>query len=142
MRYYLLEPEVAGGFGPRSVFLDVKARPPRVSKFNYEFDVWPGDPLLEAVGCYVVTEPLEDKIAAMHPTGVSFATVEVSKSGEFEDRYPSRELPRFVWLQVTGKAGQDDFGLSRTRLVVSERILNVLKESGVTHCDIAEFAGG
>ena len=46
MKYFQLEPEVAGGFGPNSI-LDPKVRPPRVTKFNYEFDVWLGDPVLE-----------------------------------------------------------------------------------------------
>jgi hypothetical protein len=33
-----------------------------------------------------------------------------------------------VWLQVTGRAGRDDFGLAADlRLVISERALDVLK---------------
>ena len=140
MKYYALEPEAPGGFGPNSVFFDVKARPPRIAKFNYEFDIWPRDPLVEAVACYVVTENLKEQIAALHPTGVSFGPVEISKSGQFEDRYPNYELPKFVWLQVTGNAGQDDFGFSATHsLVVSERILNVLKAAGMSHSDIVPF---
>jgi hypothetical protein len=140
MKYYLLEPESPGGFGPDSVFFDVKARPPRIAKFNYEFDIWPRDPLIEAVACYIVTELLREKIEALHPTGVSFGLVEISKSGQFEDLYPNFALPKFVWLQVSGKAGQDDFGLSTTHsLVVSERVLSLLKEAGMSHCDVAEF---
>lgn len=135
----MLEPEVAGGFGPGSV-LDHRLRPPRVEKFNYEFDVWLGDPLLEAVSCFIVTEDLGDKILAIRATGVAFGDVEISKSGEFEDLYGNRQLPKFVWLQVTGRAGQDDFGLSRTHcLVVSEGILFLLKEEGMSHCDISDF---
>ncbi len=142
MTYYQLEPEVAGGFGPKSVFLDVGARPPRIEKFNYEFDIWPRDPLVEAVATYIVTKPLAEKIASLHPTGVSFGRVETSKSGEFEDRYPDYKLPEFVWLQVTGNAGQDDFGLSPTHsLVVSERVLRVLKAAGMAHADISAFGG-
>jgi hypothetical protein len=140
MNYFQLEPEAPGGFGPNSVFFDVKARPPRIDKFNYEFDLWPRDPLVEAIASYIVTESLRDKITALHPTGVSFGPVEVSKSGLFEDRYPNREPPKFVWLQVAGIAGQDDFGLSPTHsLVVSERILNVLKAAGVSHSNIVPF---
>lgn len=143
MKYYTLEPEVAGGFGPNSILEDPSARPPRITRFNYEFAGWLGDPLLEAVACFIVTEPLKDKIAALHPTGVSFGTVEVSKSGEFEDLHPGRQLPNFVWLQITGKAGEDDFGLSvRHSLVVSERVLEVLRQEGMSHCAIAEFNAG
>ena len=146
MAYYALEPEVAGGFGPNTVFLDVKARPPLIAKFNYEFDVWLGDPLLEAVGCYIVMETLREKIGTVQASGVSFGPVEISKSGQFQDLYPDVALPSFLWLQVTGNAGQDDFGLSRiasrTRLVVSGQILKILEEAGMSHCEIAPFDKG
>ena len=142
MNYYLVEPEAPGGFGPNSFFFDVKARPPRIDRFDYEFDIWPRDPIVEAVACYIVTEALRERIAALHPTGVSFGPVDISRSGEFEDRYPNYELPKFVWLQVTGNAGQDDFGLSPTHsLVVSERVLRVLKAAGMVHADISAFGG-
>lgn len=143
MKYYALEPEAPGGFGPSSVFFDVRARPPRIAKFNYEFDIWPRDPLVEAVASYIVTESLKERIAALRPTGVSFGPVEVSKSGQFEDRYPGYELPRFSWLQVTGSAGEDDFGFSAGHsLVVSERILYLLKMEGLSHCGIMLFEDG
>jgi hypothetical protein len=140
MKYYILEPEVAGGFGPKSILEDPAARPPRVRHFNYEFDGWLGDPLLETIACFIVTKSLEDKIAAMNATGFSFGLVEVSKSGEFKDFYPGRQLPAFTWLQVTGEAGKDDFGLSfKHSLVVSQRILDILREEGMSHCEIHEF---
>src|SRR5579862_3690337 len=128
MKYYTLEPEVAGGFGAKSI-LNTAVRPPSVTKFHYEFNVWLGDPLLEAVGCFIVTEALKERIQAMNATGVSFSTVEVSKSGQFEDLHPNCQLPKFVWLQVTGKPGIEDFGLSsKHSMVVSERILNRSEE--------------
>jgi|ERR1051325_6709439 hypothetical protein len=143
MKYYMLEPEVAGGFGPNAILDNPSARPPQVSHFHYEFDVWLGDPLLEAVACFIVTESLKQKIAALQPTGVAFGVVEVSKSGEFEDLYPDRNLPKFAWLKVTGKAGEDDFGLSSNHcLVVSQRILDVLRDEGLSHCDVSEFKAG
>ena len=139
MKYYVLEPEVAGGFGPKSL-LNPGVRPPYVTKFNYEFDVWLGDPLLEAVGCFIVTEALKEKFQAMKSTGVSFSTVEVSKSVQFDDLYPNCQLPKFVWLQVTGEPGKDDFGLSsKHSLVVSQPILNTLQAAGMSHADISEF---
>ena len=143
MKYYTLEPEVAGGFGPNSILEDPSARPPRISHFNYEFHGWLGDSLLEAIACFIVTESLKDKNAASQSSGVSFGTVVVSKSGEFEDLHPGRQLPNFVLLQVTGKAGENDFGLSAKHcLVVSERVLDVLRHSGMSHCAIAEFNVG
>ena len=142
MRHYVLKPEVAGGAGPNTIFIDPGARPPSISKFNYEFDGWLGDPILETVCSYIVTRTLSDSIAAIHPTGVSFGTVEVSKSGEFEDLYPARDLPEFVWLQVTGTPGQDDFGYTTSNghcIVVSERILDLLLASGMAYGKFVEL---
>lgn len=139
MKYFTLEPEVAGGFGPNSI-LNTSVRPPSVTKFHYEFDVWLGDPLLEAVGCFIATEALKERIQAMNATGVSFSTVEVSKSIQFKDLYPNCQLPKFVWLQVTGRPGIDDFGLSsKHSLVVSEKIRNALKAAGMSHADISDY---
>ena len=140
MKYFELEPEVAGGFGTNTVLKDPSARPPQIIHFHYEFEVWLGDSILEAVSCYIVTEYLMDKILDLHPTGVSFGMVEISKSDQYEDLYPGRKLPAFVWLKVVGEAGKDDFGLSLKHcLVVSQLVLDVLKESGVSHCDITEY---
>ena len=139
MKYYILEPEVAGGLGQNAV-LDRSVYPPRVTSFHYQFDGWLGDPLLETVASFIVTGALKEKIEALQATGVQFGDVEISKSGEFEDFFPDRDLPRFAWLQVTGTAGGDDFGLSSThRLVVSDRILGLLSTEGMAHCDITEY---
>jgi hypothetical protein len=139
MKYYTIEPEVAGGFGENAV-LDASVRPPLVTKFHYEFDAWSGDPILETVATFIVTDSLKRKIQALKATGVQFGAVEISKSGEFEDFFPARELPAFAWLQVTGIPGKDDFGLSAThRLVVSRRVLELLQAEGMTQGDISEF---
>ena len=141
MKYYAIEPEVAGGLGPNAILQNADASPPQIKRFHYEFDGWLGDPLLETGGLFIVTESLKKKIEALRLTGIAFANVEVSKSGEFEDFYPSRELPPFLWLQVIGQAGQDDFGFSKTlSLVVSQRALDVLEEAGMNHADIADYS--
>jgi hypothetical protein len=43
MNYFVLEPEVAGWFGPATTG-NLQVRPPQIEKFNYEFDTWLGDP--------------------------------------------------------------------------------------------------
>lgn len=139
MTYFVLQPEVTGGLGPASVG-DLRARPPQLVKFNYEFDVWLGDPLIEAMSNFIVTDTLKNRLIDARASGVRFGEVEVTKSGEYQDRYPDRPLPSFSWLQVTGRAGKDDFGLSTSGdLIVSERILNLLKASGLDHCEAFEY---
>ncbi len=145
MNYYVLEPEVAGMIGPKTVFIDRTSRPPLMERFNYEFNGWLGDPLLESICSYIVTESLKDKFLASQATGVMFGPVEITTSGEFDDWQaltPDRHLPRFVWLKVNGVAGSDDFGYTSkygTFLVVSECILDLLLGSGMSYCDIADF---
>ena len=139
MTYFVLEPEVAGGFGPATTG-NLKVRPPQLEKFNYEFDVWPGDPLVEAVRNFIVTDGLKDALIEAHASGVAFGDVEVTKSGIFLDMNGDRPLPAFSWLQITGRAGKDDFGLSSSRLlVVSERIMNLLNAFGLKYCDVSEY---
>jgi hypothetical protein len=139
MTYFELEPEVAGGFGPATTG-DLRARPPQVEKFNYEFDVWPGDPLLEALSTYIVTDHLKDRLIEASASGVAFGDVEVTKSGIFLDMNGDRTLPAFSWLKITGQAGKDDFGLSMSRhLIVSERAMNLLKVFGLKYCEVSEY---
>lgn len=140
MRYYILDPEVAGGWGKNTVFTRTPGRPTMVHKLHYNFDGWLGDELLETVPCFIVTQKLADLIQAARATGAEFDHVEVSKSKQFEDFYPDRRLPQFVWLKVNGIAGKDDFGLSdRHRLVVSERILEILKSRPFSQCGVSPY---
>ena len=111
MPYFILEPEVAGTLGPATTG-DLRARPPLLEKFNYEFDTWLGDPLLEALSTFIVTDGLKEALKEARASGVAFGDVEVTKAGIFLDLYGDRPLPAFSWLQITGRAGTDDFGLS------------------------------
>jgi hypothetical protein len=138
MTYLTLEPEVAGGFGPATTG-NLRATPPLLEKFNYEFDTWPGDPLVEALSTFIVTDRLKERLIEAHASGVGFDDVEVTKSGIYLDLYGNRPLPAFSWLKITGRAGKDDFGLSSCGLlVVSERIMNLLNAFGLNHCEVSE----
>lgn len=137
--YFVLEPEVAGGFGPATVG-DLKARPPRLIKFNYEFDVWPRDSIIEAISNFIVTNAIKEQIIEMHTSGMMFNDVDITKSGIFQDMHPDCILPKFSWLQITGKAGSDDFGLSASgNLVVSDRVMKLLESVGLNHCEVSEY---
>ena len=139
MTYFVLEPEVAGGFGPATT-RNLKVRPPQLEKFNYEFDTWLGDPILEALSTFIVTDRLKDRLLEARASGVAFGDVEVTKSGIFLDMNGDRPLPAFCWLQITGRAGKDDFGLSSSRrLIVSERMMNLLNAFGLNHCEVSEY---
>ena len=139
MRYYTLQPEVAGGMGSGTI-LDSSTHPPRVSKLVYEFSGWLGDDLLETFPCYIVTARLKEALEKLYPSGCDFDEVQVTKSDLFMEIHGDRELPEFAWLKVTGRAGVDDFGLSAEHNVVaSERVLECMKRFSLAHCEVEQY---
>jgi hypothetical protein len=139
MTYFELEPEAAGMFGDATTG-DLRVRPPLIEKFNYEFDTWPHDPILEAISTFIVTDRLKEALIEAHASGVAFGDVETTRSGIFLDMNGDRPLPAFSWLKITGRAGTDDFGLSSSGLlVVSERIMDLIKTFGLNYCGVSEY---
>lgn len=139
MNYFILEPEVAGGWGERTV-ADTREFPPAVSVLHHVFDGWLGDEILEAFPCFIVTDRLAARLRREGLSGFLLRPVEVTTSEAFDDLYPGRELPAFRWLQVLGTAGVEDFGVSPSyRLVVSQRALVVLRKFRLRNCDITEY---
>jgi len=131
--FYVLEPEVAGGFGDGTV-IDRSSGKLIVEKLHYEFEGWLGDHLLESTPCYIASEKLVTEIKKEQMLGVEFDDVEVTTSGQFSELYPNKQLPKFVWLKVTGVPGQDDFGIAPgLRLIISKRALDLLKQIGISH---------
>lgn len=138
-RFYILEPEVAGGMGEGTV-LDRSTHPPGVSRLHYEFEGWLGDELLTTFPCYIVTARVQDALETLAATGVGFDAVQISASETFRELNPGRKLPEFAWLKVTGTAGKDDLGLSSDhRLVVSQRVLDRLKQFPLQNCEVDEY---
>ena len=132
-KYYVIEPEVAGGFGEHSE-IDWSNGKMDVKKLHYQFDGWLGDELLESTPCYIASEHLAILIEQDKLTGVEFDEVEITMSDQFRDIYPNRKLPKFVWLKVNGIPEQDDFSIaSGLRLVVSEQTLNLLNKIGISN---------
>jgi hypothetical protein len=141
VHYFYIEPEVAGGHGPNNV-MDVSVHPPIVSHLHYEFADWLGDVLLESFPAFIVTEHAMNKLMESRVTGAHFAEAEVTTTYPFDEIHPGRQLPKFAWLQVTGRAGRDDFGLGADlRLVISERALDILKRLQLAHAVIELFEG-
>jgi len=136
---FVLEPEVAGGLGPETE-MDGSVHPPRVHKLHIELEGWLGDDLIESFPCFVVTDRCRRALEQSPLTGFHFAEVKVSKTAQFDELYPGRPLPVFWWLQVSGEACRDDFGLvSDGRLVASEAALRLLSTLNLAHCDVSEY---
>jgi hypothetical protein len=133
MDYFYVEPEVAGGLGPLTV-MDTTTHPPIVSKLHYHFDGWLGNVLLETFPCFIVTDGACQALQAIDATGAKFDDVEVTVSEQFEELYPNKQLPKFVWLKADGKPKLDDFATTPDgRLIVSARALEVLQGLGISN---------
>lgn len=140
MKFYKLDPEVAGGWGPSTEFTRAPGKPLVVHKLHYQFDGWMGDELLESSPCFIITERLADELQTKRLTGYELKPVEISTSDQFRELHPNRELPQFAWLGITGDAGTDDFGVDVDgRLVVSEKALDALKARRLDNCDVSDF---
>ena len=140
MPFKSLDPEVAGGWGPNTQFTRTPGVGVVVHKLHYVFDGWLGDTLLESSPCYIVTKLLADKLVAQKLSGFVVKPVEISVSEVFEELYPDRELPEFVWLDIIGRTGIDDFGISKKgSLVVSDAAYTVLKEFQLDNCDFEDY---
>jgi hypothetical protein len=138
MKFFGVEPEIAGGWGENTVYTRSVGKRAVVHKLHCEFDEWLGDQLVESGACFIVTARLARDIERARLTGATFGAVEVTTSELFNELYPNRPLPRFVWLQIAGRARRDDFGVAANlMLVVSERAHEVLNRIGVM--DAATF---
>lgn len=136
--YYQIEPEVAGGWG-EGTQANTTIHPPEVTKLVYEFECWSGDSIVTSFPCYLITEELAQSLTQTKLSGYKLSRCEVTKSEIFNELYPNRTLPFFVWLKVFGESGIDDFGIGNDlRLVVSDVALSVLKEHSLHECEIEE----
>jgi hypothetical protein len=139
MKYFYVEPEVAGGLGERTV-MDRSVHPPIVNRLHYQLEGWLGDAILESFPAFVVTADAKESLLGIGATGATFAEVEVTVTGQFEELYPGQQLPLFAWLKPEGKAGRDDIAVAADgRLVLSQRALDTLSDLGISNALVEPF---
>jgi putative NADH-flavin reductase len=137
--YFLLRPEVAGGWGPH-IQVDRRLHPPLVTRLHYEFQGWLGDDLLTTFPVFVVTRRLAAALEQSRLTGFQLDDVTISVGDTWRQLYPTRPAPQCRWLKVTGNAGTEDFGLTElAHLVASERALELLRGFTLQHCEVAPW---
>lgn len=140
--YYLVEPEVSGGFGEGSV-VDWSSSPPRPLEVEYEVIDWLGDCIVTSFPVFLMVRDTAQKIASLQASGVLVVEAIVSEADEYRDINPGGSLPDLVWLQIAGIPGLDDFGLTRQgNLVVSRRVLEILLADGLTIGKYAQWDPG
>ncbi|PZM78814.1 MAG: hypothetical protein DKT66_23225 [Candidatus Melainabacteria bacterium] len=94
-------------------------------------DHWPEDDILSAmVGGHFVTRRLADALSNAALTGFQLKPVNIVEGEQLyvsRKVHPGEEMPEILQLELTGKAGKDDFGRDKV-LVVSERAMELLKK--------------
>ena len=137
-KHYVVEPEVAGGWGKNTLQAATGKGTAAKASLRVRRMAW-----RRTLGKYALFHSfgaIAREIGGAELTGVRFDEVEVTVSQEFMQLYPSRQLPKFVWLKVQGTPGGDDFGTAQDlRLVVSERALEVLRRVGIAHAAVTPF---
>src|SRR4051812_43969326 len=103
MRFFLVEPEVAGSVSEHSE-MDVSVHPPAVTRLHYEVAGWGGDDLLESFPCFLISP---EAAAALGAAGMRSFTLDdalITFMSDTEDLIEHRVLT-FRWLKPTGKPG-------------------------------------
>lgn len=137
--YKFIEPEVAGGLGDETQ-IDNSVSPPLVKNLHYEFDGWLGDDILESFPCYIVTEVLRKGIESERLTGITFDEVYISKSENFTEIYPDKQLPIFFWAKINGEQNKDDFFITNKNiLAISDKAYLLFKNYNIDNADIEDL---
>lgn len=107
-KLYLLDPEVAGGWGPKTI----RAKPPdggaahtavdEVVYLQYQFDGWMRDEIIQFISTFAVTLALADAIRASALSCARFEAMETCVSDQWQQHMQKTILPQFVRLIPDG----------------------------------------
>ena len=147
MKYYRLEPEIAGEIGENSKTEYENGKIKQIIFLEYLFSDWLGDDLLSTHPCHIVTENLKNDINANNLTGIQFKKIKKAFSDEFFELNSSTDIPEFVQIvcnnfyEDKNDSTLQDFYVNRYKaLIVSERALKVIKKHTLNNCLIEEIS--
>ena len=136
MRFWKLTPEVPAELGDNTT-MDTTVHPPVVSSLHLMFVGWLGSEFIECFPIYAATRELAGDLEKAGLTGFQVADLEMTLDEQFQEMYPDRQLPAFVWLKIGGGARSDDFGMDTDhKVVVSDKALAVLRSRKMPNCDV------
>lgn len=136
MNFYCIEPDAPGRVEEgRNIYENHS----KLDSVIFIFDYWPDD-IVESTPVFLASERLSKRISDAGTTGFLLKMCKCIKGDQFHISCPERgDIPPYRWLDVTGKAGVDDFGLENLNLVVSQRALDILKNFDISLADITPF---
>jgi hypothetical protein len=140
--FYVIRPEVPGGFGERTELLQRPGTYPVVKRLHFEFSYGTrGNDLITCHPVYMVTKVLAESLRRSHLSGFTLSRdIAVSVDPQVWELEPDWRAPVVEWLQVTGVPGSDDFGLTQIPdLVVSAAALALLKMHNISDGEVSLF---
>ena len=128
---FALEPQVAGEFGPATVF-DHRQHPPTVTDVEYVLDHPDTDDLIESFPVYLVSDRLTARLLDF--PGLGFEAVVVRPGDNYLELFGDAPHKPYVRLLLDGSPdawlGED------LVLCVSDRLMEVLRESDLRRGDV------
>lgn len=139
MRYFRIRPEVSVYIGERTVF-DRSVVPWYIQKLHLEFEGWFGDDLVTASPVFCVTQRLKEGLEESLLSGIlSFDNIEITKTENFEELYPNKELPNFFLLRIKDGGRRDDIGIESGDLIISEKALDFIRSYNLSEAEVEEL---
>lgn len=136
MKYFIIEPEVPGNIGPRTI-MERSSQPPSVESLHFVFEGWLGDQLVESFPCWLISKPLVQLFKDSQITGWTIEDADIEFSRQFYEVGNREALPEFKWLLVNGRPNIDDLCISTDyRLQVSEKALSVILTTNPQMMDV------
>lgn len=146
MRFYKLEPEIAGEIGDNSIIQYENGKISKIKYLEFRFTDWLGDELISTHPCYIITENLKEEILLNKLRGIQFQNILISFSDEFFELNDSTVIPNFVQIICENKYEEkndviiQDFYVNEYKeLIVSENALNVFQNHTLNNCVIQEL---
>lgn len=117
--------------------LDTRVHPPIVHRLEYVLDYPGADDLIQCFPVYLARALLAESLIAAGLRGITWREAIISH-GDNYDEYPPAATPEdYRWL-IPGRLG-DDCWLHDGWLVVSDRMMEVLRASNLSECDIEQL---
>lgn len=129
MTYYLIEPEVAGGWGNE---FEIDRATGVVKRVHYVVADWLGDCIVTTSPVFLVLRETAGRMNEAGFTGFALDEALVTAADQHHILNPDGVLPDLVWLKVHGEPGVDDLGLvnNGTDLVVSQPVMDLFLADG------------
>ena len=139
--FFYLRVWSSGEIDSQTIVTDRSVHPFSISDVGLELSDWPADDLFQSWPAFFASCRLSSKIIHGKYTGIDFQQVSrINPDFNFKAFYPGFNTDQYLWLNINGELGKDDFALfNRMYLVVSEKALEFLRDNHVTHAESDEI---